>query len=75
MRKTFGIIAASAFAIAAISAPVAAAPSDAACFGQIHKAVNAGALEVDNVGQFVKSLEAKGQSKKTIVTSEPYCVS
>ena len=51
MKKIIGIAAASAFAIAAISAPVAAEPNDNACFGQVHKAVNTmGALDgVDNL--------------------------
>ena len=79
MKKTFGIIAASAFAIAAISAPVAAAPSDrgveASCFGQIHKAVNQGAIAnafgPTNVGELVQSELAasfgmKGQGKNEI---------
>ncbi len=41
-------------AIAAVSfaGTASAAPADAACFGQIHKAVNAGetAFKVENVG-------------------------
>lgn len=46
MKKIIGIAAASAFAIAAISAPVAAAPdkgidfNEPWCFGQVHKALN-----------------------------------
>jgi hypothetical protein len=68
MRKTFGIIAASALAIAAFSAPAAAAPADAACFGQIHKAVNGGVLApaVNNVGQLVQGFENKGQGKNEL---------
>ncbi len=87
MKKTFGIIAASAFAIAAISAPVAAAPSEkaveASCFGQIHKAVNAGFLTssgIDNVGQLVNSelvagFGKKGQGKNIVANSlvDPTC--
>ena len=71
MKKIIGIAAASAFAIAAIGAPVAAAPNDNACFGQVHKAVNTmGALPgIDNVGQFVSSLPNKGQDKKAAVKS------
>jgi len=38
MKKTFGIIAASAFAIAAISAPVAAGAGDAPAYGKNIKA-------------------------------------
>ncbi|MGD8487251.1 MAG: hypothetical protein PVG27_00125 [Chloroflexota bacterium] len=81
MKKAIGIIAASAFAIAAISAPVAAKPGvDAGepyCFGQVHKAVNAGLLSaagIDNVGQLVQSDLAagfgmKGQGKNAIANS------
>ena len=78
MKKTLGIIAASAFAIAAISAPVAAGKDkgiDAGepyCFGQVHKAVNAGALpDIDNVGQLVKALGG-GQVKNA--TAQSFCI-
>ncbi len=66
MKKTFGIIAASAFAIAAISAPVAAAPPSEtpnanAAFGMVHKAINTKAaladLGIDNVGQAVQAFD------------------
>ena len=40
MKKTLGIVAASALAIGAFGAPAAAAPADAACFGQVHKILN-----------------------------------
>lgn len=75
MKRILGIVAASAFAIAAIGAPVAAAPSDAACFGQVHKAVNAGVLAnafaINGVGELVQSELAasfgmKGQGKNVI---------
>jgi hypothetical protein len=79
MKKIIGIAAASAFAIAAIGAPVAAAPSEkgaeASCFGQVHKAVNAGAIAdafgPTNVGELVQSDLAasfgmKGQGKNAI---------
>ena len=72
-KKTIGIIATAAFAIAAVGAPVAAAPSEkgaeAACFGQIHKAVNQGALLSDpynlplaNVGEAVQFLGGQGKN-------------
>ena len=73
MRKTFGIIAASALAIAAFSAPAAAAPSDAACFGQTHKVVNSGAVGVENVGQLVQSFESKGGQGKKELVYRVYC--
>ena len=58
-----------ALALIGTGAPATAAPSDSACFGQIHKAVNAGAVGVDNVGQLVQSLEGRGQGKKDLVYS------
>jgi hypothetical protein len=70
MRKTFGIIAASALAIAAFSAPAAAAPNDAACFGQIHKIVNTqGFAGYNTVGELVQASEGKGQGKNTLARS------
>jgi hypothetical protein len=41
-------------------------PGTPQCFGQVHKAVNAGALSesgIDNVGQLVQASEGKGQGK------------
>jgi len=69
MKKTLGIIAASAFAIAAISAPVAAAPAEAACFGQVHKIINTqgytiGETTFTTVGQAVQAVG--GQAKNGI---------
>ncbi len=50
------------------------------CFGQVHKAVNAGALVNPdtgagpaNVGQLLKALDATGQGKKAVVNAAPYC--
>ena len=40
MKKTLGIVAASALAIGAFGAPAAAAPAEAACFGEVHKILN-----------------------------------
>ena len=78
MKKTLGIVAASAFALAAISAPVAAGkdkgidPGEPYCFGQVHKAVNAGALTgIDNVGQLVQALGG-GQEKNA--AAKGFCV-
>lgn len=51
----------------ASAAPDNAGPAEAACFGQIHKAVNAGAVGLDNVGQLVQSFEdTKGQGKNAL---------
>ena len=41
-------------------------PGTPQCFGQVHKAVNAGALSdsgIDNVGQLVQASPGKGQGK------------
>ncbi len=46
-----------------------AAPAKAACFGQVHKSVNSGALDgIDNVGQLVKALGG-GQAKNAAATA------
>ena len=39
-------------------------PGTPQCFGQVHKAVNDGALDgIENVGQLVQASEGKGQGK------------
>ena len=75
MKKIIGIAAASAFAIAAISAPAVAAKSErgeeASCFGSVvHKTLNtATSVEVVGVGTFssvaevVQATDGKGQYK------------
>ena len=55
-----------AIAVVGLAGTANAAPADAACFGQIHKAVNAGAVGLDNVGQLVQSFENKGQGKNSL---------
>ncbi|MDN4473221.1 hypothetical protein [Demequina zhanjiangensis] len=55
-----------ALAVVGLAGTANAAPADAACFGQIHKAVNAGAVGLDNVGQLVQSMENKGQGKNAL---------
>ena len=80
MKRIIITGAVSVIAAVSFAGTASAAPATAACFGQIHKAVNDGAL-VDpgtgtgpaNVGQFVKGLDAKGQDKKAIVNSDPFC--
>jgi hypothetical protein len=44
-------------------------PGTPQCFGQVHKAVNQGAVVegVSNVGQLLKALDATGQGKKALV--------
>ena len=70
-----GAVAAIAAVSFAGSASAAPDPSGPACFGQTHKAVNAGAVDgVDNVGQLVRgelveSFGKKGQGKKALVNT------
>ena len=56
-----------AVAVVGSAGAAAAAPAEAgagaACFGQVHKAVNSGFVDgIDNVGQLVKAVEG-GQNK------------
>ena len=54
-----------AFATFGVAGAANAAPSDAACFGQVHKTINTeGALGFTNVGDVVKAVG--GQGKKEI---------
>jgi hypothetical protein len=58
-----------ALALLGSAGAAAAAPSDAACFGQVHKTVNAGDVPgFDNVGQLVQALGG-GQAKNTLAGS------
>ncbi len=69
------IITGAVSAIAAVSfAGTASAfePGTPQCFGQVHKAVNAGAVGVDNVGELVQGSEDKGQGKNA--TAKSLCV-
>jgi hypothetical protein len=56
-------------AMVGFAANANAAPAEAACFGQVHKTVNAGGVEgFDNVGQLVKALGG-GQAKNAVASS------
>lgn len=58
-----------ALAMVGFAGTASAAPADAACFGQVHKAVNSGFLaeaEIHNVGDLVKA--AGGQGKNAAAT-------
>ena len=49
-------------------------PGTSQCFGQVHKAVNAGALSdsgIENVGQLVQASEGKGKGKN--MTARALC--
>lgn len=69
------IVSGTVAAIAAVSfAGTASAfePGTPQCFGQVHKAVNAGALSeagIDNVGDLVQGSEGKGKGKNATAKS------
>ena len=69
MKKTLGIVAASALAIGAFGAPAAAAPAEAACFGQVHKILNTstsvevvGVATVGSVNDVVRAFGGPGKN-------------
>ena len=68
MKRILATASIVALASIGFAASSSAAPADAACFGQVHKAVNAGALGLDNVGQLVQALGG-GQAKNAAATS------
>jgi hypothetical protein len=61
MKLIFAAGSVAAVAALGLAAPASAAPSDAACFGQVHKTINAGD---GSVGDLVKVVG--GQGKKAI---------
>jgi uncharacterized membrane protein len=69
MKKIIIAGAVSALAAVSFAGSASAAPAGQACFGQIHKGVNAGEVVpgVDNVGQLLKALDVTGQGKKALV--------
>jgi hypothetical protein len=63
MKRTLAAGAIAALALVGSAGTAQAAPSDSACFGQIHKLVNSGGLEgFDNVGQLVKAVGGPGKN-------------
>ena len=63
MKRTLAAGAIAALALVGSAGTAQAAPSDAACFGQIHKLVNSGGLDgFDNVGQLVKAVGGPGKN-------------
>jgi hypothetical protein len=69
MKKIIVTAAVSAIAAVSLAGTASAAPATAACFGQVHKDVNAGVYGVENVGQLVQLFENKGQGKNALATS------
>ena len=58
-----------ALALVGTAGTAQAAPSEAACFGQVHKTVNSGGVPgFDNVGQLVQALGG-GQAKNATASS------
>jgi hypothetical protein len=56
-------------AMVGFAGSASAAPSDAACFGQVHKLVNSGGVNgIDNVGQLVQAVGG-GQAKNAVATT------
>lgn len=67
MKRTLAAGAIAALALVGSAGTAQAAPSDAACFGQVHKLVNSGGVDgIDNVGQLVKA--EGGQGKNAVAT-------
>ena len=55
MKLIFAAGSVAVVAALGLAAPASAAPAEAACFGQVHKTVNAGGLtRFANVGELVK---------------------
>jgi hypothetical protein len=71
MKRILTTGAVAALALLGVAAPANAEPAGAACFGQVHKAVNDGFVPgVDNVGQLVKAL---GGGKAKNATADSLC--
>jgi hypothetical protein len=67
MKRILAATAIAAFALVGSAGAASAAPSNAQCFGQIHKTINTeGALGFTNVGDVVKALG--GQTKNATAT-------
>lgn len=63
MKRILAASSIAAFALVGLAGTASAAPSDAACFGQIHKSINTESLlGLDNVGQAVKLLGGPGKN-------------
>lgn len=71
MKRILATGSIAALAMVGFAGTASAAPADAACFGQIHKLVNSGAIGLDNVGQLVQASENRGQGKNA--TARTFC--
>ena len=69
MKRILPTVSIAALGMVCFAGAASAAPSDSACFGQVHKAVNAGIVPgVDNVGQLVQGVGG-GQAKNALAKS------
>ena len=63
MKRILAASSIAAFALVGLAGTASAAPSDAACFGQVHKTINTvGALGFTNVGDVVKAIGGQGKN-------------
>ena len=63
MKLIFAAGSVAVVAALGLAAPASAAPAKAACFGQVHKTVNAGGLApYANVGELVKAAGGQGKN-------------
>ena len=63
MKRILAASSIAAFALVGLAGTASAAPSNAQCFGQIHKTINTeGALGFTNVGDVVKAVGGQGKN-------------
>ena len=63
MKRILAASSIAALALVGFAGTASAAPSDAACFGQVHKTINTvGALGFTNVGDVVKTIGGPGKN-------------
>ena len=63
MKRMLAAGAIAALTLIGTAGSATAAPADAACFGQVHKTVNAGGVPgFDNVGELVTALGGQGKN-------------
>ena len=71
MKRILAVGTIAALALLGSAASASAAPADAACFGQVHKTVNAGGVAgFDNVGELV---QAVGGGSMKNATAKTFC--
>ena len=63
MKRTLVAVSIAALSTVGLAGTASAAPSDAACFGQVHRTINTeGALGFTNVGDVVKAIGGQGKN-------------